>query len=108
MAGKRYKTGTRRKRKTRRVRITRAPSSGLPNSSKKSPFGQTHTSNFNYVEKITITSGVLCGLHTFRLNSMFDPNYTGTGHQALFRDVFSGIYSRYRVNSVKYKITPLT
>lgn len=77
----------------------------LLSSKNKSPFGQSHTSNFRYVQQISISPGVTASAHSFRINSMYDPDFTGTGHQPLFRDVMSGIYARYRVNSVKYKIT---
>lgn len=37
----------------------------------------------------------------FRLNSLYDPDYTGTGHQPRFYDQFSAIYGRYQVYGVK-------
>lgn len=43
--------------------------------------------------------------HQFRINSIFDPNYSGTGHQPLGHDSFITLYNRYRVYGMKYKIT---
>lgn len=40
----------------------------------------------------------------FNLNSLFDPNRTGTGHQPLGFDQLSALYQRYRVYRVKYEI----
>lgn len=74
-------------------------------SAKNHPFGQSTTSNYRYVQKFNIFSGLQCGVQSFRLNSMFDPDKTGTGHQPLFRDTMSGIYARYRINSVNWKLT---
>lgn len=91
------------KKYSKRFRASRS----LINSSKVSPFGQSKTANFRYCQQVSISSGVTSGVHSFRMNSMFDPDYTGTGHQALFRDVMSGIYARYRVNYVTYKFTIL-
>lgn len=38
------------------------------------------------------------------LNSMFAPMYTG-GHQPYGRDTYAGLYNRYRVFGVRYRIT---
>lgn len=40
----------------------------------------------------------------FRLNSLFDFDYTNTGHQPLYYDFWSIAYSRYRVLSVDFEI----
>jgi len=34
---------------------------------------------------------------TFNLNSIFDPDRTGTGHQPYGHDTFQTLYNRYRV-----------
>ena len=38
--------------------------------------------------------------HIYNLNSVFDPNYTGGGHQPLGRDQMATFYNRYRVDKV--------
>jgi hypothetical protein len=47
---------------------------------------------------ITSTAGSLAK-YVFRWNSTFDPDFTGTGHQPLYRDTFAGIYDQYAVVS---------
>lgn len=42
--------------------------------------------------------------HLFRINSIFDPDYTGTGHQPAFHDQWSPLYSNYRVTGFKYSV----
>lgn len=42
--------------------------------------------------------------HVFNLNSIFDPDRTGTGHQPLGRDQYATFYNRYRVWSVRVKV----
>lgn len=79
----------------------------ITSASGKHPFGASKTANYRYVQSFSLTSGVTCGVQTFRLNSMFDPDLTGVGHQALFRDTMSTIYARYRVNSCAWKLTLL-
>lgn len=51
-----------------------------------------------YFALSTGTSGNV-SLYQFRLNSMYDPNYTGTGNQPRYYDqlVSNSLYSRYRV-----------
>lgn len=40
----------------------------------------------------------------WNLNSLFDPDRTGTGHQPMGFDTLATIYNRYRVLKVKYKM----
>lgn len=42
--------------------------------------------------------------YIFNLNSIFDPNRTGTGHQPLGRDQWVVFYQRYRVMTVRYTV----
>lgn len=51
------------------------------------------------------TSGVFGAEQVFRLNSQFDPNKTGGGHQPYGRDTFETIYGRYKVKSVTFEVT---
>lgn len=39
---------------------------------------------------------------TFRVNSCYDPDFTGSGHQPMGFDQFSAFYSSYRVNAVRH------
>jgi len=41
----------------------------------------------------------------FRMNSIYDPDYTGTGHQPQWHDQLSGIYQKYRVLGSKLTAT---
>lgn len=45
------------------------------------------------------------GLYTFNLNSIFDPNRTGAGHQPYGFDQFATLYNRYRVISCSWRVT---
>lgn len=44
------------------------------------------------------------GLFTFNLNSVFDPNRTGVGHQPYGHDTFATLYNRYRVIAAGWRI----
>lgn len=52
---------------------------------------------------IVSTSGAL-GKQVFRWNSTFDPDYTGTGHQPLYRDTYAAVYDHYAVVRARAKI----
>lgn len=41
---------------------------------------------------------------TFRVNSLFDPDFTGAGSQPVGYDQFSALYGRYDVHSVRFEI----
>jgi hypothetical protein len=51
-----------------------------------------------YCDILSITStGGGQGKYLWRWNSTFDPDYTGTGHQPLYRDTYAAIYDQYAV-----------
>lgn len=54
---------------------------------------------------ITLTSTTAEVFYQFNLNSIFDPNRTGAGHQPMGRDQFALLYNTYRVDRADYEIT---
>lgn len=69
------------------------------------PFPSRYITSLKYSDTFSVgtTSGV--SLYQFRLNSIFDPNLTGTGHQPYGHDELADLYNRYRVVSVSYVVT---
>lgn len=61
-------------------------------------FPQKIITQLRYVDQaqLTSTAGAI-GMHVWSMNSCFDPNVTGTGHQPQYFDNYSNIYSQYRV-----------
>jgi hypothetical protein len=53
---------------------------------------------YNEFVSVTSTTGSV-GKYLFRMNSCFDPNFTGTGHQPLYYDTYNAIYDHYAVVS---------
>jgi hypothetical protein len=45
------------------------------------------------------------GQYGFRWNSIFDPDFTSTGHQPLYRDTYAAIYDQYAVVSARADLT---
>lgn len=44
--------------------------------------------------------------HQFRANSVYDPDFTGVGHQPMNYDRWAALYDHYTVMSSKCKVTP--
>lgn len=68
------------------------------------PLSQRLRTTLCYVEKISLAA-LPSFDYQFRLNSLFDPNLTGTGHQPKGFDQLAALYNRYRVYAAKYRLT---
>lgn len=51
----------------------------------------------------SLTSGLMHD-QSFNLNSVYDPDYTGSGHQPYGFDTLATIYNKYRVFATKYRV----
>lgn len=70
------------------------------------PVAQRAIVKHKYAQSVRIsTSGGVTGLYQFNLNSIFDPDRTGIGHQPYGRDQYAALYNRYRVFNCSYRIT---
>lgn len=90
MAGKKRKNGKSRKSKTFKNQIT---------AISRSPIATTAYVKLRYCDTIQINAaaGGLTGQYLYRVNSLYDPDYTGTGHAPLGYDQWMEFYSRYCV-----------
>lgn len=69
-----------------------------------SPVKPEWKGKLNYSETFQLTTGTagVAGTHqSFILNSLYDPNFTGTGHQPYGFDQLTNFYLRYIVEKVK-------
>lgn len=58
--------------------------------------------HLRYSESFTLDAGMgTIASYAFRANSLYDPNYTGTGHQPMFFDQWAALYQHYNVVSSK-------
>uniref|UniRef100_UPI004047EBBF hypothetical protein n=1 Tax=Aliarcobacter sp. TaxID=2321116 RepID=UPI004047EBBF len=55
------------------------------------------TLKYNEDLSIVVPPGGIMANYLFRCNSIFDPNYTGTGHQPLGHDQYANFYKKYVV-----------
>jgi hypothetical protein len=61
--------------------------------------------NYNQLNAITTAGIGVPSLQSFRINSIFDPDLTGVGHQPLGHDEFTPFYTKYTVTGVRYTVT---
>lgn len=77
------------------------------------PKNVPHLFNNNYTVKLTYAdnffhnlaqNGTASASQVFRMNSIFDPDFTGTGHQPILRDLWASQYDYYTVLQCDYSI----
>lgn len=61
---------------------------------------------YNEVINLQCTAGTT-GTAMYRLNDLYDPNYTASGHQSLYRDQYFALYGYARVLAAKIIVRPL-
>lgn len=98
MAWTKKKSAPRRKM-IRRKRWARKPRVNVNRALQ--PVAQRYICKQKYSETITTDAN---GLYTINLNSVFDPNRTGIGHQPYGFDTMASLYNRYRVISCGWRI----
>lgn len=91
----------RMRRKTRRIRRRRSKRQAVSNFS-VSPIPLQYKTRMKYVQtfKILTASGSDYAINTFRLNSIYDPDESGVGHQPYGYDTLEPLYNNYRVYKV--------
>ena len=90
---RRKKTAPRRRRKKIKHQFIQA----------LQPIYRTQLKYVDY-KHITLDTANPEGSFVFRLNDLFDPDYTATGHQSKYRDQFYQLYNYGRVMAVSIKI----
>ncbi len=72
------------------------------------PFAAQLIARMRYASTITVVTPNMAntaGTYSFRLNSLYDPDYSGTGHQPYQYDQLTGIYNNYLVDRCDFKVT---
>lgn len=90
-----------KKRMVRRKKVSRKPYTKIS----KQPVAERYFTRLRYSEIVNFTLNVPSALFTYQFqSSVYDPDYTSTGHQPLWRDTLATMYNKYRVFGVKYSI----
>ncbi len=75
------------------------------------PLPTRFRTRLRYSETATFTTGAVGIVGTanlWRLNSLFDPNQTGVGHQPYGFDSFAALYAKYLVRGARWVLTAMT
>lgn len=87
------------------VRVSNSSRVGIENQlSNKTPLPERYKAKFRYsqtVQVMTGTAGVTGTSQRFSLSSMYDPDFTGLGHQPYGFDQFDAFYGKYKVDKAK-------
>ena len=70
-------------------------------------YNNTYTVRLTYADNFRhdiAQNGSASAAQTFRMNSIYDPDITGTGHQPILRDLWASQYDYYAVLLCDYKI----
>ncbi len=84
---------------------------GFPATLSAVPLPTRFRTRLRYSETATFTTGAAGIVGTgqlWRLNSLFDPNQTGIGHQPYGFDQLAAFYSRYLVRGARWVLTCMT
>jgi hypothetical protein len=101
------KTAFRSIRKKNKSAVAAIPRSITKNYG--SPFPNFKLVKHKYTSRVTVpaaTAAGFCRGWMFRANDTYDPDYTGFGHQPLYRDEMAAQYERYQVlkSNIKFII----
>lgn len=92
----------------RRTAVSNSISRAARSVRSLNPFPRIKFVKHRYVDTITLPAATGAGLgraYHFRANSTYDPDYTGLGHQPLFRDEMYNMYLEYGVMYSLFKVT---
>lgn len=94
----------RKRKRTTRFRRKRTSTNYNPTSAR--PFADKYKFNMRYCMSGSLdASNTNFARHTFCVNSLHDPDATGTGHQPMGYDQLAAIYNRYLVTGAKIRVT---
>lgn len=71
------------------------------------PVPQRMIVKHKYATSVQATATAAYGLYLFNLNSLYDPDRTGVGHQPYGRDQYATFYNKYRVISCSYRVAAI-
>lgn len=99
----------RKKMRKGRRHLVRSDNTAIPFLGGANPFPliwKNAKQHYSETKSYTVgTSGVFGTSNVFNLNSQFDPDQTGVGHQPYARDQFAGLYGRYKVKKVTIDVS---
>lgn len=104
------RVGGKKRRRRRRRQNNRQWVSSVTSLSRPSPLPLTFKAFHRYCEMyidLNPGTGGTPAFYHFSLNSLYDPNSTGVGHQPLGFDEFANMYDHYTVIGSRIKVMPV-
>lgn len=97
---RRWANSKRRGRRWFKRRVPRNVSAPVPfKALKRLKYSHTGMITCSYLTSVPM------GALQFRVNSLYDPDFTGVGAKPLWTDQLAAMYNKYRVHGLKYKLT---
>lgn len=94
-----------RRKKTYKRKARKSKSSIGYNNASQGPIPDRYICRLTYSDLNNMSSNYTApGYLQYRINSLFKPNFTYTGHQPFGYDQLSVLYNMYRVDGMKYQI----
>lgn len=98
---KRRRVMTQKRRYVRRKKVMNKPYTKIS----KQPVAERYFTRLHYCENVVLSLALPNVLYGYQFqSSIFDPDFTGVGHQPLWHDQFNVLYDKYRVYGIKYDI----
>lgn len=69
------------------------------------PIPQRMIAKHKYAESVGVVAVNNLATFQYNLNSIYDPNKSGVGHQPYGRDQYAALYNRYRVIACSWRVT---
>lgn len=94
-----------------RPKRARRPARGLPRSTlwsrvPRQAFPERALTKLKYVSQTSLNpTASFAAHHFFSANNIYDPDFTGTGHQPLGYDQYAALYEQYHVRQAYAKVT---
>jgi len=95
-----------KRKSSQKTKRRRTNVSGIPRNLAKKLVPSKMRVSLPYYDVLAVdpaVGGAVTG-YVFRANNIYDPDYTGTGHQPRFRDELTNIYGAYHVLNAKMSI----
>lgn len=68
-------------------------------------FPDSMVTTLSYADQVSFTVASPYSSYVFRGNSLYDPDYTSTGHQPRYFDTLMAVYTKYKVIGLTWKAT---
>lgn len=102
----RYRRWMKKKRTAKRKAARKAAAKSKPYRLLKSGFPASQVVKHKYLQYLTLDSdGLTTAFNKFRANSVYDPDFTGTGGQPMNHDLYASLYDHYVVLGAKITVT---